>query len=480
MSDAKPTKEALIIQLAGQGVSRDAICAQLGVGSHRVTNTLKGFKTTGLVPEAPSRGPRKKITKAILDFIDIRTLQRAHLSSAKLAAEIKAKFQVNLHPATVAVKRHLANFHYQPPRHTQELMDYHMKDRRDFVDKMLAHPAWLPKIHFSDESRFVLGDDKRWVWYRRGEYNPSAMRSTRKYPPSVMIFAVIGPNYKSKLLFVEGTINTDKYIQNLEDVGFIKDLDARYGALGWIFMQDGAPCHTSQEALDWIEANCDIIRDWPANSPDLNPIELLWALLKHAVAQLEPETIEDLKHVIQAAWDGINLHVVTKLCEYFPQRLALCKREEGRSISKLLYLCREDDIAHAVVRDHTSLPRPWLPEEEKKVYEFIRTHGLRWAELKETQFPDRTASAIKMHWYSVLLKREQAVLEDTDTMMRIHELVREGVIVPEICQGTGTEETEEPNRRSYFDSMTSDNSTPRFTLKKSRKLINTKSCPQIT
>jgi transposase len=213
MSDAKPTKEALIVRLAGLGMSRDAICAQLGVGSHRVTNTLKGYNATGRVPEAVSRGPRKKLTKAILDFIDICTLQRAHLSNAKLVAEIKAKFHVNFHPATIAVQRHLAGFRYQPPRHTQELKDYHIEDRRNFAAKMLAHPSWLPKIHFSDESRFVLGDDKRWVWYRRGEYNPSAMRSTRKFPPAVMIFAVIGPNYKSKLLFVDGTINTDKYIQ---------------------------------------------------------------------------------------------------------------------------------------------------------------------------------------------------------------------------------------------------------------------------
>jgi hypothetical protein len=187
--------------------------------------------------------------------------------------------------------------------------------------------------------------------------------------------------------------------------------------------------------LDWIEANSDILADWPANSPDLNPIELLWALLKHAAAELEPETLEDLKHVLQAAWDGIPLLVVTKLCESFPQRLALCKREEWRSISKLLYLCREEDAARFVGRQNTT-PMSWAPEEEHIVYEFIRTRGLRWEELKETKMQHRTASAIKLHWYSVLLKREQSLLSDTDAMMRIHDLVRAGVIVPEICQGT--------------------------------------------
>jgi transposase len=51
MSDAKPSKEALIIQLAGQGVSQRGISAQFGVGLHRVSHALRGFKATGIIPE---------------------------------------------------------------------------------------------------------------------------------------------------------------------------------------------------------------------------------------------------------------------------------------------------------------------------------------------------------------------------------------------------------------------------------------------
>jgi transposase len=228
-SDGKPTKEALIIRLHGQAMTHRAICVALGVGLHRVVNALKSYQNTGLVPEPLSRGPRKKITKAILDFIDIRTLQNARLSNTQLVADIKARFHVDLHRTTVSEKRKLMGFRYQPPRHTQQLTQAHIDARREFCKFMLASPAWFPLIHFSDESRFVLGDDKRWVWYRRGEENESATVSTQKYPPSLMVFAVIGPNYKSKLLFVRGTINTPKYIQNLEEAGFIKDLDERYG-----------------------------------------------------------------------------------------------------------------------------------------------------------------------------------------------------------------------------------------------------------
>jgi transposase len=235
MSDPKPSKEALIIQLAGQGVTHRDICSTLGVGQHRVSHTLKSYKMTGIIPEPLPRGPRKKITHTILDFIEARTLQQAHLSSARLSAEIYGTFHVHLDPSTIADKRKRMGFHYQPPRHVQELKPHHIDARIAFCHKMLEKPGWLPKIHFSDESRFVLGDDKRWVWYRRGEENESAVRASQKFPPSVMIFGVIGPLYKSKLLFVQGTINTERYIQNLSQLGFIEELDQRHGVLEWIF-----------------------------------------------------------------------------------------------------------------------------------------------------------------------------------------------------------------------------------------------------
>jgi hypothetical protein len=132
------------------------------IGQHRVTNALKSFAASGIIPEPLSRGPRKKITKAILDLIDIRTLQDAHLSSSLLDGEISDRFRISITPRSVAFQRQMMGFHCQPPRHTQELNQRHIEARVEFCQKMLANPSWLPLIHFSDESRFVLGDDKRW------------------------------------------------------------------------------------------------------------------------------------------------------------------------------------------------------------------------------------------------------------------------------------------------------------------------------
>jgi hypothetical protein len=121
-----------------------------------------------------------------------------------------------------------------------------------------------------------------------------------------MIFAVIGIDYKIKLLFIEGTIGADRYIRNLVYLHLIEDLDEKYRVLNWIFQQDGALSHTAQATIDWIEENCNILARWPANSSNLNSIKLLWAILKNTVSKLKLSNIDELKKVLLDTWNSIS------------------------------------------------------------------------------------------------------------------------------------------------------------------------------
>jgi hypothetical protein len=139
-----------------------------------------------------------------------------------------------------------------------------------------------------------------------------------------MIFGVIGVDSKSKLSFIEGTVDVRKYIDNVEALEFMQELDEKYGALNWIFQQDDTLCHTAQEAMDWIEENCDLICDWPANSRDLNSIELLWAILKDIVAKQGSKTVDELKQVLFQAWNLISQTTICGPCRSFKAFLRIC------------------------------------------------------------------------------------------------------------------------------------------------------------
>jgi hypothetical protein len=148
-----------------------------------------------------------------------------------------------------------------------------------------------------------------------------------------MIFAVIGIVFKSDLLLIEGSVDTDQCIHNLDHLGLIEALNAKYGPFGWIFQCDGAHAHTSQEALAWLEESVDVIVDWPANSPDLSPIELLWTILKKLVKRINPENMEELKSAVIVTRALIPQATIDKLCQRFQTPLEFCLARGSESIS---------------------------------------------------------------------------------------------------------------------------------------------------
>lgn len=112
--------------------------------------------------------------------------------------------------------------------------------------------------------------------------------------------------------FVGGRINARRYIEVLTD-NLLPFLDriplAQLNET--IFQQDNATCHTARATQRFFEQNGIRAVLWPAKSPDLNPIERVWAVLKRAVRNKGPTTIRGLRRTIEEAW---NEQVTPKLC----------------------------------------------------------------------------------------------------------------------------------------------------------------------
>ncbi|KAG6616662.1 Integrase, catalytic core protein [Phytophthora cinnamomi] len=94
------------------------------------------------------------------------------------------------------------------------------------------------------------------------------------------------------------------------------------GDLAMFMLIDNASIHTSGATKEFLkEENVDVM-DWPAQSPDLNPIENMWGVLTRAVYAhgRQFQTREDLIETIKASWAAIGQDLITKLVESKPKR----------------------------------------------------------------------------------------------------------------------------------------------------------------
>jgi hypothetical protein len=116
----------------------------------------------------------------------------------------------------------------------------------------------------------------------------------------------------------------------LADAHIFYRLIETFGRDGFIWQQDNAPAHGP--AWDVIRHQFEILV-WPPHSPDLSPIEMLWAIIKRTLRGRRFASADELFNETVKAWDEIPQSVIDNLCSSFAARCSVCIDIGGKALN---------------------------------------------------------------------------------------------------------------------------------------------------
>ena len=178
------------------------------------------------------------------------------------------------------------------------------------------------RIVWSDESRFrlMVNDGRVRVWRQRGERyrNDLVQPAIQGGGGSVHVWGAIWHGGRSALQILYQSVNGERYCQILER--FLDD-DERLPQVNWRFQQDNAPAHRSAVVVDFLQERHVPLLEWPARSPDLNPVEHVWDYLGRKVQSENPINLRHLAEIVEVEWDLIPQEFINNLIDSMPRRV---------------------------------------------------------------------------------------------------------------------------------------------------------------
>lgn len=256
-----------------------------------------------------------------------------HLAVNNTLSSSDIKYQLDLKVSARRVRQVLEannDVKYKKSFPIPFLTPRHKKARFDFAEKYRFWENEWKNVVFSDEKKFKLDGPDSYSASYQDKRRPTSLMTRRNFGGgTVMIWAAFSFTGKTPLCIISTRMDSNKYIQLMEEV-LIPFADENMDD-SMIYQQDNASCHVSKVTKAFFtESNIPLL-EWPALSPDLNPIENVWGLLAQQVFQhgRRYDTVRQLKDAIIQEWNKIDQIRLQSYIESMPKRLEEVIKNKG-------------------------------------------------------------------------------------------------------------------------------------------------------
>ena len=229
-------------------------------------------------------------------------------SAVTLRGDFERTHGIRLSVQTVRNRLHAANLPARRPVVRPPLTAHHCRCRLEFA-RQHVRIGRLPlhSILFTDETKFMLDfhDGRRRVWRQRIErFRDCCVAELDRFGgASVLVRAGMSYDGRTDLYVIrDGPLNAARY----RDEVLHPFVRAYTGAVGqnFVLMDYNTRSHRGRVVQRYLEEQGIERIDWPARSPDFNPIAHAWDMLQQRISfqDRRPETAEELANLLTEEW----------------------------------------------------------------------------------------------------------------------------------------------------------------------------------
>lgn len=326
-------QRSAICTLREEGYSERQIAKKLGISCKGVHYTLARKKETGKNEDRKRSGRPKSTTSQEDNFIRVLSKRNRRLTAPQITASLNETRGTPVSITTVKRRLLSAGLRGCVAVKKPKLTIRHKKNRLEWAKE---HKNWTinqwKKVLWSDESKFQIFGSNRRVFVRRSKGERASEACTvptiKHGGGNVMVWGCFGNNKPGSLVRITEKLNKERYLKILKDFAIPGGLNLI--GPGFVFQQDNDPKHSSKLCQNFLRKKKDVkIMQWPSQSPDLSPIELVWDELDRRVKNQSPTSSEHLWQLLQSEWKKLDEQYFMKLISRMPRICEKVIKERG-------------------------------------------------------------------------------------------------------------------------------------------------------